>query len=74
MSAAYFPHSSFLQAINAVMLWPLHVQAVPQASKHLCPAKLQTRCDVCCACLSAEKCPINETASELSQRMEFFVL
>ena len=49
MSAASFLHSSSLQAINAVMLWPVHVQKVPQASEHLCPAKLQTRCDVCCA-------------------------
>ena len=43
MSAASFLHSSFLQAISAVMLWPVHVQKVPQASEHLCPAKLQTR-------------------------------
>ena len=34
------------------MVWPVHVQKVPQASKHLCPAILQTRCDVCCACQS----------------------
>ena len=52
MSAASFPHSSFLQAINAVMLWPVHVQKVPQATEHLCPAKLQTRCNICCACKS----------------------
>ena len=45
-----FLHSSFLQAVNAVMLWPVHVQNVPQASEHLCPAKLQTRCAICCAC------------------------
>ena len=31
------------------MLWPVHVQKAPQASEHLCPARLQTRCDVCCA-------------------------
>ena len=43
MSAASFLHSSFLQAISAVMLWLVHVQKVPQASEHLCPAKLQTR-------------------------------
>ena len=55
MSAASFLHSSFLQAINAVMLWPVHVEKVPQASEHLCPAKLQTRCDICCACQSI--CP-----------------
>ena len=52
MSATSFPHSSFFQVINAVMLWPVHIQKVSQASKHLCPAKLQTRCDVCCACQS----------------------
>ena len=46
MSAASFLHSSFLQANNAVMLWPFHVQKVLQASTHLCPAKLQPRCDV----------------------------
>ena len=50
--ATSFLHSSFLQAINAVICWPVYVQKVPQASKHLCPAKLQTRCDVCCACQS----------------------
>ena len=55
MSATSFLHSSFLQAINAVVLWPLHVWKVPQASKHLCSAKLQNRCDVSCACQSI--CP-----------------
>ena len=53
MSAASFLHSSFLQAVNAVMLWLVRVEKVPQASEHLCPAKLQTRCDICCACQSA---------------------
>ena len=52
MSAASFLHSSFLQAIGAVMLWPVYVQKVPQASDHPCPAKLRTRCDICCACQS----------------------
>ena len=37
---------------NAVMLWPVHVQKIPQALEHLCPAKLQTRCDICFACQS----------------------
>ena len=55
MSAASFLHSPFLQAINAVMLWPVHVQKVLQASEHLCPTKLQTRCDICCVCQSI--CP-----------------
>ena len=44
MSAASSLYSSVLQAVNAVMVWPVHVQKVPQASEHLCPAKLQTRC------------------------------
>ena len=35
MSAASFLHSSFLQAMNAVMLWPVNVQKVPQASEHV---------------------------------------
>ena len=46
MSATSFLHSSFLQAVSAVMLWPVHVQKVLQASEHLCPAKLQARCDI----------------------------
>ena len=46
---------SFLQAISAVMLWPIPVQKVPQASEYLCPVKLQTRCDICCVCQSV--CP-----------------
>ena len=50
MSATSFLHSSFFQAIIAVMLWPFHVQKVPQASELFCSAKLQTRCDICCAC------------------------
>ena len=52
VSAAFFLHSSFLQTTSAMMLWPVHVQKIPQASKHLCLAKLQTRCDICCACKS----------------------
>ena len=59
MSAASFLRSSFLQAISAVMLWPVHVRKVPQASEHLCPAKLQTRCNICCACQSI--CPFIPT-------------
>ena len=51
MSAASFLHSSFLQAVNAVMLWLVRAEKVPQASEHLCPAKLQIRCDICCALL-----------------------
>ena len=41
MSATSFLHSSFLQAVNAVMLWLVRVEKAPQASEHLCPAKLQ---------------------------------
>ena len=55
-------HSSFLQAINAVMLWPVHVQIVPQASEHLSPVKLQTRCDICC-CACQFICPFIPTDS-----------
>ena len=61
MSAASFLHSSFLQAVNAVMLWFVCAEKVPQASEHLCPAKLQTRCDICCACQSI--CPFIPTDS-----------
>ena len=61
MSADSIPHSSFLQSVNAVMLWPVHAQKVPQTSNHLCPAKLQTRCDICCACQSI--CPFIPTDS-----------
>ena len=52
MSAASFLHSSFLQAVDAVMLWLVLFEKVPQASEHLSPAKLQTRCDICCSCRS----------------------
>ena len=43
------PFSTPLQAISTAILWPVHVQNIPQASEHLCPAELQTRCDICCA-------------------------
>ena len=49
MSAASFINSFSLQAITAVMLWPVHVQKVPQVSEHLCPAKLLSGCDIRCA-------------------------
>ena len=49
----------FLQAINAVMLWPVHDQKVPQASEHLCPTRVHIRCNVCCACQSV--CPFIPT-------------
>ena len=48
-------------SFSDVMLWPVHVQKVPRASEHLCPAKLQTRCDICCACQSI--CPFIPTDS-----------
>ena len=60
-SAASCLYSSFLQMINAVVLWPVHVQKVPQASEHLCPPKQQTTCDICCACQSI--CPFIPTDS-----------
>ena len=47
------------------MLWPVHVQKVSQASEHLCPAKLQTSCDNCCACQSL--CPFIPTDSGMSK-------
>ena len=68
MSAPSFFHSSFLQAINAVMLWPVHVQKVPQASEHLCPAKLQTRCDICCDYQSI--CPFIPTDSGMPRTVD----
>ena len=52
MSATSFLHSSFLEAVNAVMLWLVRAENIPQSSEHLCPAKLQTRCDICSACQS----------------------
>ena len=45
MPVASFLRSFFLRAINVVMVWPVHVQKALQASD-----KLQTKCDVCCAC------------------------
>ena len=63
MSAASFLHSSFLRAVSAVMLWLVRAEKVPQASEHLCPAKLQTRCDICCACQSI--CPFIPTDSSM---------
>ena len=68
MSAASFLHSSFLRAISAVMLWPVHVEKVPQASEHLCPAELQTRCDICCACQST--CPFIPTDSRMPRSVD----
>ena len=58
-----FLHSSFLQVINAVMLWSVRVQKFPRASKHLCLAKLQTSSDVCCACQSV--CLLIPSASSM---------
>ena len=63
-----FLTSLFLQVISAVMLWPIHVQKVPQALEHLCPAKLQTRCDICCACQSI--CPFIPTDSNMPMAVD----
>ena len=68
MSAASFLHSSFLHPISAVMLWPAHVQKVPQACEPLCSAKLQTRCDICCACQSI--CPFIPTDSGVPRTVD----
>ena len=38
MLAASILLSFSLQAISAVMLWPVHVQKILQASEHLCPS------------------------------------
>ena len=37
---------------HPVMICPFLVQKFSQASKYLCPAKLQIRYDVCCVCQS----------------------
>ena len=66
MSAASFLHSSLLQAIK--VLWPVHVEKVPQASEQLCLAKLQTRCDICCACQSI--CPFIPTDSGVPRTVD----
>ena len=68
MSATSFLHSSFLQAVSAVMLWPVYVQKVPQALEHLCPAHRQTRCVVCCACQSI--CPFIPTDSGVPRTVD----
>ena len=68
MSAASFLHSSFLQAVNAVMLWFVRAEKVPQASEHLCPAKLQTRYDICCACQCI--CPFIPTDSGVPRTVD----
>ena len=68
VSAATFVHFLFLQAITAVMLWPAYVQKVPQASEHLCPAKLQTSCNVYCACQSI--CPFSPADSGMPMAVE----
>ena len=67
-SASSFLHYSFFQAISVVMLWPVHVQKVPQASKHLCPTMLQTRCDISCACQSV--CPFIPTDSVMPRAVD----
>ena len=68
MSATSILHSSFLQAMSAVMLQPVLVQKVPQASEHLCPAKLQTKCDICYACQSL--CPFTPTDSSVPRAVD----
>ena len=63
-----FFHSCFLQTINAVMLWPVHIEKVHQVSEHLCPDKLQTKCDIFCACQST--CPFIPTDSGLPRTVD----
>ena len=50
------------------MLWLVCVEKVPQASEHLCPAKLQTRCDISCACQSI--CPFIPTDSSMPRTVD----
>ena len=68
MSAAFFLLFSFVKAIRAVMLVPVHVQKVPQVSEHLCPDKLQTRCHICCACQST--CPFIPINSDVPRAVD----
>ena len=68
MSAASFLHSYFLQAVIVVMLWLVRFEKVPNASEHLCPAKQQTRCDICCACQSI--CPFIPTDSGVPRTVD----
>ena len=68
MSATSFLKPSFLQAINTVMLYPILVQKVPQASEHLFLAKLQTRCDICSTCQSI--CPFIPTDSGMPRAVD----
>ena len=65
MSDTSFLNSSFFQAINAVMLWPVHVQNFPKASEHLRSAMLQT---ICCACQSI--CPFIPTDSGMPRAVD----
>ena len=50
------------------MLWLVRAEKVPQASEHLCPAKLQTRCDICSACQSI--CPFIPTDSGVPRTVD----
>ena len=45
MSATSFLHSSFLQAISVAMLWPVHVQKVPQTQTTLFHSPVHGRQD-----------------------------
>ena len=73
MSAASSLHSSFLQAINAVMHRPVHVQKAPQASEH--SALPSCRPDVISAALAslatrALICPFIPTDSGLPRTVD----
>ena len=52
MSAASFSPLLFHSSNQCYDVCPVHVQKGPEPSKHLCPARLQTRYDICCACQS----------------------
>ena len=68
MSADFSFLSSFLLANITAMLWSVHARKVPQASKQLCPAKLQTRCGVRCAWQSI--CPFIHSDSSMARTVD----
>ena len=60
-STRSFLHSSFLQAINAVIIWS--AQIARPCPQFLCPAKLWVSCDVCSARQST--CLIRSSDSDM---------
>ena len=58
MSATSFLHSSFLQAISAVMLWPVYVEKIPQASETSALPSCRDFISAVLASLSARSFPL----------------